>query len=63
MRFSQADLNTVSLPKREFDLVFCHACLHHVLELERLAGQIRNALRPGGELVVVDVITRSGYRM
>jgi hypothetical protein len=34
VRFSQADLNTVSLPKREFDLVFCHACLHHVLELE-----------------------------
>jgi SAM-dependent methyltransferase len=63
VRFQQADLNTVTLPKGEFDLVFCHASLHHVLELERLAQQIRNTLRPGGELALVDVITRSGYRM
>jgi SAM-dependent methyltransferase len=61
--FQQADLNTVNLPKHQFDLVLCHASLHHVLELERLAQQINNAMRPGGELVVVDIITRSGYRM
>lgn len=63
VRFEQADLNTVALPRGEFDLVFCHAALHHLLELERLAEEIRGALRPGGELVVVDVIARSGYRM
>jgi ubiquinone/menaquinone biosynthesis C-methylase UbiE len=63
IRFEQADLNTVVLPRREFDVIFCHASLHHVLELERLACQVRNSLRPGGELIVVDIVTSSGYRM
>ena len=63
VRFEQADLNTVVLPEREFDLVFCHASLHHVIELERLMEQVRRTLRPGGELVVVDVIARRGHRM
>ena len=59
--FEQGDLNTIELPKAAFDIVFCHASLHHVIELERLMAQIRGALRPGGQLVVLDVITRSGY--
>ena len=63
LRFERADLNTVDLPRAEFDIVFCHASLHHLIELERLAAEIRRALRPGGELVVVDMIARRGYRM
>ena len=63
LRFEKADLNTVALPHAEFDIVFCHASLHHLLELERLAAEIRRALRPGGELIVVDMIARRGYRM
>lgn len=63
VRFEPADLNTVVLPERAFDLVFCHASLHHVIELERLLEQVRRTLRPGGELIVMDVIARPGYRM
>lgn len=63
MRFEVADLNTVVLPPRAFDLVFCHASLHHIIELERLMAQITRTLRPGGELITVDVVTRNGYRM
>ena len=63
VRFETADLNHVELPAAEFDLVFCHASLHHLLELERIAEQIRKTLRPGGRLVVVDVISRNGYLM
>jgi len=61
--FLQADLNMIRLPENAFDIVFCHATLHHVLNLERLAGEITRCLRPHGELVVVDVVTRNGYRM
>lgn len=61
--FKEADLNTVELPQTEFDLVFCHASLHHVIELERLAEQIKRCLRPGGELIIVDIVTRNGYQM
>jgi ubiquinone/menaquinone biosynthesis C-methylase UbiE len=63
VRFEQADLNTVTLPKEKFDIVFCHASLHHIVELERLVEQIKTTLRPEGELMIVDVITRHGYRM
>jgi ubiquinone/menaquinone biosynthesis C-methylase UbiE len=61
--FVEADLNTVDLPAREFDLVFCHASLHHVIELERLAEQICRTFRPAGELIAVDVVSRNGYLM
>ncbi len=63
VEFEAADLNVVTLPKNEFDIVFCHASLHHVLELERIADQIRRTLRPGGKLVTVDVCTPNGYLM
>ncbi|MEO8131426.1 MAG: class I SAM-dependent methyltransferase, partial [Bryobacteraceae bacterium] len=63
VRFEQMDLNTADLPQAAFDVVFCHASLHHVIELERLADQIHQTLRPGGELVVLDVVTPSGYQM
>lgn len=63
LKFELGDLNTVKLPVNEFDLVFCHAALHHVIELEWLAEQIKQTLRPEGELITVDVITRNGFLM
>lgn len=61
--FEAADLNTIELPEARYDLVFCHASLHHVLALEHVLDQIRRTLRPGGELIAVDVVSLSGYRM
>lgn len=61
--FEVGDLNVIELPRDQFDFVFCHAALHHVLELERLAEQIQRALRAGGELITVDVCTRNGFLM
>lgn len=63
VRFEVGDLNRVDLPRAEFDIVFCHASLHHVIELERLAGQIRGALADGGELLTLDISTPNGYLM
>jgi len=63
VEFQQGDLNTIELPANEFDLVFCHASLHHLLELEHVFQQIRRTLKSGGELIAVDVVTRHGYRM
>lgn len=61
--FIAADLNTVTLTEDEFDVVYCHAALHRVNELEHLSAQIRRCLRPGGVLVVVDVVSRNRYLM
>lgn len=61
--FEQADLNTLKLSAADFDVVFCHAALHHVLELEHVVKQIHRTLRKNGVLITVDIVTRSGYRM
>ena len=63
VRFEQADLNTISLPARQYDIIFCHASLHHLVALEHVFTEFRRALAPGGVLIVVEVITRNGYRM
>jgi len=63
MQFIEADLNTTRLPPATFDVVFCHAALHHVIELESLADQIKQTLRPGGVMITVDIVTRNGYLM
>lgn len=63
MEFVEADLNIVDLPVGEFDVVYCAAALHHLIELERLAEQITRTLRPNGELITVDVVTQNGYMM
>ena len=63
VEFRQGDLNRILLPPEEFDLVFCHASLHHLLELEHMFHQIKRTLKPRGELIAIDVITRHGYRM
>lgn len=62
-QFAALDLETIELEPRAFDLVFCHAALYRVVELEALADQIGRALRPQGRLVVVDVVTRNGHAM
>ncbi len=63
VRFERADLNTDALPEAAFDLVFCHASLHHLLNLERVMAQIRRTLRPGGRVIAIDVMARNGYRL
>ena len=63
MEFIPTDLNVVELPENEFDIVYCAASLHHIIELERLAEQIRKTLKADGDLVVIDVIPPSGYLM
>lgn len=61
--FELVDFNTVELPRNDFDLVLCHASLRNVVELERMVEQIKTSMRPQGEVIVVDVVARNGYRM
>ena len=63
LTFETADLNTIRLPKEAYDAVFCHASLHHVLDLEHVAAEMSKTLRPGGVVITVDVCARNGYLM
>ena len=51
-RFEAADLNFAELPKADFDVVYAHASIHHVLNLEHLVWQVYRTLAPGGRFVV-----------
>jgi SAM-dependent methyltransferase len=46
-----------------FDLVFGHAVLHHVPDLDRAFGELRRVLRPGGRLFFAGEPSRYGDRI
>jgi SAM-dependent methyltransferase len=56
MRFIDADLNFVELPVARYDVVWSSSCLHHVINLEHLLGQVERTLRPGGLFAVHDYV-------
>ena len=49
--YRRADLETVELPARTFDLAYSSLTLHYVVELGRLVQRIAAALVPGGSFV------------
>ncbi|HEV8581920.1 MAG TPA: methyltransferase domain-containing protein [Thermoanaerobaculia bacterium] len=53
------DLNYVVFEESAFDVVFAHASLHHLLNFEHLFGQVHQALRNGGRLIVLDIIGKT----
>lgn len=46
-----------------FDLVFGHAVLHHIPDIERALGEFRRVLRPGGTVVFCGEPSRLGDRL
>lgn len=56
LTYEVADLNTVTFPEDTYDVVYAHACLHHVFHLEHLLDQIKRTLRRHGLLVVQEYI-------
>src|SRR3954465_10986578 len=46
-----------------FDLVFGHAVLHHIPDLDRAFGEFRRVLRPGGMIAFAGDPSRYGARL
>jgi SAM-dependent methyltransferase len=61
LNFVQADFNQW-IPEHEYDAVIANQALHHVLKLEDLFAQIKSALKPGGTLIVSEVVGRNGHQ-
>lgn len=61
--FAIQDINDIALKPEQFDVIMCHASLHHLLNLEHVFYEINRALKFNGELVIVDIVTRNGYLM
>ena len=59
IKFITTDLNFISVPPVSFDLIYAHASLHHILNLEHLFAQIHQGLKDDGRLIVLDIIGKN----
>jgi GT2 family glycosyltransferase/glycosyltransferase involved in cell wall biosynthesis/SAM-dependent methyltransferase len=61
MLFVEADFNTW-IPDKQYDGVMANQSLHHVVQLEHLFYQVKNALHENGSFVISDMIGRNGHQ-
>ena len=59
LEFAEADLNFLKVEAGRYDLIFAHASLHHVINVERLFDQMTRGLAPGGLLHLVEVVGKN----
>ena len=57
------DAEQLPFDDESFDLVFGHAVLHHLPDLDRAFGEFRRVLRPGGRLFFAGEPSRYGDRL
>jgi SAM-dependent methyltransferase len=58
----EADLNFVRLERDAYDLIVSGETLHHIVNLEHVAGEVAAALAPGGQFFLHDYTGPSGFR-
>lgn len=61
LNFVEADFNEW-IPDHQYDAVIANQALHHVLKLEDLFARIKSSLKPGGSLIVSDMVGRNGHQ-
>src|SRR4051812_14694807 len=57
------DAERLPFPDDSFDLVFGHAILHHIPDLDRAFAEFRRVLRPGGRIAFCGEPSRHGDRL
>ncbi len=60
VRFLEGDFNQLSL-EDSYDAVIFNQSLHHVTCLESLLDEVKRKLKPGGKILVSDMIGRNGH--
>jgi ubiquinone/menaquinone biosynthesis C-methylase UbiE len=63
LKFIQQDINSISLSADNYDVIFAHAALHHMVNLEHILSEINKSMKNNGEFIVYDIIARNGMRM
>ena len=56
LSYEVADLNAAKFPPETYDVVYAHASLHHIFQLEHVLDEIKQTLKPGGLFVVYEYI-------
>ncbi len=56
VRFEQGDAEAMPFDDRAFDAVVTRLAIHHFVDPQRVVGEMFRVLRPGGILIIADVI-------
>lgn len=62
IEYSIADMNSIQLPRQQYDIVFAVSTVHHVFHLEGLFKQVLNTLKPGALFVLDEYIGPSRFQ-
>src|ERR687897_1075726 len=63
VRTAAAEAETLPFSDESFDLVFGHAVLHHIPDLEQALAEFKRVLRPGGAIAFCGEPSRYGDRL
>jgi ubiquinone/menaquinone biosynthesis C-methylase UbiE len=63
VRTERTEAEDLPFRRESFDLVFGHAILHHIPDLERACAEFHRVLRPGGTLLFCGEPSRYGDRL
>ena len=58
----EVDLNFAAFPPDTYDVIIASSTLHHLINLEHVAGQINRALAPGGYFFMYDFVGPTRFR-
>ncbi|MCB0095976.1 MAG: methyltransferase domain-containing protein [Caldilineaceae bacterium] len=56
VRFEAADANQLPFEDSSFDIVVCRLAVHHFAEPQTVFGQMARVCRPGGKVVIEDLL-------
>ncbi len=56
LTYEVADLNVARFPAATYDVVYAHASLHHIFQLELVLEQVKQTLKPGGLFIIYEYI-------
>jgi glycosyltransferase involved in cell wall biosynthesis/SAM-dependent methyltransferase len=59
LTFKAIDLNFIEIEADSFDVIYAHAALHHLLNLENIFYEIYKGLRKHGRLIIQDIIGKT----
>ena len=59
IEWESVDLNFVEIAEEAFDVIYAHASLHHIINLEHVFQQVRKGLKRDGRFVMLEMIGKS----
>ncbi len=62
INYQVADVNSISLEKGKYDVVFVGSAMHHFSHLEHVTEEIRKSLKPDGLLIINEFVGPSQFQ-